>query len=519
MFFFYGFDVFGGVVNIIIKKIGQKWIGMLSVDIIIQEYCDCGDIYNGQFFISGLLIDGVFGMKVYGSLVKCVKDDLQLFSNVIGEMLCIEGFISCDGNVEFVWMLNENYDFIVGYGFDCQDCDFDFFDCNCFEWENYFLSYNGCWDIGNSEFKFYGEKVDNKNSGQSGIIILESNVIDGKYVLLLGMINQLVIFGGEWCYDKLKDLVNLSSGGQLMLVSQYVLFIEDEWCIIELLVLIIGICMDDYQIYGDYWSLCVYLVYNVIDIVIVKGGWVMVFKVLLLLQFNFDWIINFCCGLCSIVGNLDLKLEISESFEFGFYYCGEEGWFENVEGSIIIFQNNVDDMIDVLCIFSVSEVLGYLNFVGWKIVNGKCVLIFCYFNVNKVCIKGVEMEVKILFGDEWKLMVNYIYNDGCDLSNGGDKLLQMLLFYIVNGMFDWKLLDDWFFYVMVNYIGQQCVVSVIGKMLGGYILFDVGVVWQVIKNVKLCFGVQNVGDKDLSWDDYSYIEEGCCYFMVVDYCF
>lgn len=76
MLLLYGFDVFGGVVNIIIKKIGQKWLGIVIVDIIIQEYCDCGDIYNGQFFISGLLIDGVLGMKVYGSLVKCEKDDL-----------------------------------------------------------------------------------------------------------------------------------------------------------------------------------------------------------------------------------------------------------------------------------------------------------------------------------------------------------------------------------------------------------------------------------------------------------
>lgn len=114
--------------------------------------------------------------------------------------------------------------------------------------------------------------------------MLESNLIDGKYVLLLVFVNQFFIFGGEWCYDKLSDVVNLIGGFSIKIfVSQYVLFFEDEWCIFELLVLIIGICMDDYEIYGDYWSLCVYLVYNVMDILMVKGGWVMVFKVLLLL--------------------------------------------------------------------------------------------------------------------------------------------------------------------------------------------------------------------------------------------
>ncbi len=63
----YGSDALGGVVNIITKKIGQKWTGTLSADTTIQEHRDRGDTYNGQFFTSGPLIDGVLGMKAYGS--------------------------------------------------------------------------------------------------------------------------------------------------------------------------------------------------------------------------------------------------------------------------------------------------------------------------------------------------------------------------------------------------------------------------------------------------------------------
>lgn len=55
----YGSDALGGVVNIITKKIGQKWTGTLSADTAIQEHRDRGDTYNGQFFTSGPLIDGV----------------------------------------------------------------------------------------------------------------------------------------------------------------------------------------------------------------------------------------------------------------------------------------------------------------------------------------------------------------------------------------------------------------------------------------------------------------------------
>ena len=86
---------------------------------------------------------------------------------------------------------------------------------------------------------------------------------------------------------------------------------------------------------------------------------------------NPDWTTNSCRGSCSIIGNPDLKPETSESFELGLYYSGEEGWLEGVEGSVTAFQNNVDDMIDILRTSSASEAPGYPNFVGWKTVNGK----------------------------------------------------------------------------------------------------------------------------------------------------
>ena len=512
----YGSDALGGVVNIITKKVGQQWTGTLSADTTIQEHRDRGDTYNGQFFTSGPLIDGVLGMKAYGSLAKRAKDDQQASSNAAGETPRIEGFTSRDGNVEFAWTPNDNQDITAGYGFDRQDRDSDSLDRNRLERQNYSLSHNGRWDVGNSELKFYGEKVDNKNPGQAGTITSESNAVDGKYVLPLGMINQLLTFGGEWRHDKLKDPVNLSSGGKSTSASQYALFLEDEWRIIEPLALTTGIRMDDHQTYGDHWSPRAYLVYNATDTVTVKGGWATAFKAPSLLQLNPDWTTNSCRGSCSIIGNPDLKPETSESFEFGLYYSGEEGWLEGVQASVTTFQNNVDDRISISRTANAKQAQSYPNYVG---LNADGEPIFRYYNVNKARIRGVETELKFPLADDWKVTLNYTYNDGRDISNGGNKPLSELPFHTANGTLDWQATQAWSFYVQGNYTGEKRTVTDGEATPGGYVVWNTGGAWQATKNVKLRAGVMNLLDKDLSRDDYSYTEEGRRYFMAVDYQF
>ncbi len=516
----YGSDALGGVVNIITKKIGQKWSGTVTADTTIQEHRDRGDTYNGQFFTSGPLIDGVLGMKAYGSLAKREKDDPQNSTTTdTGETPRIEGFSSRDGNVEFAWTPNQNHDFTAGYGFDRQDRDSDSLDKNRLERQNYSVSHNGRWDYGTSELKYYGEKVENKNPGNSSPITSESNTVDGKYTLPLTAINQFLTVGGEWRHDKLSDAVNLTGGtSSKTSASQYALFVEDEWRIFEPLALTTGVRMDDHETYGEHWSPRAYLVYNATDTVTVKGGWATAFKAPSLLQLSPDWTSNSCRGACKIVGSPDLKPETSESWELGLYYMGEDGWLEGVESSVTVFRNDVKDRISISRTSDVNAAPGYQNFVGFT-ANG--VPVFSYYNVNKARIQGVETELKIPFNDEWKLSINYTYNDGRDVSNGENKPLSDLPFHTANGTLDWKplALEDWSFYVSDHYTGQKRADSATAKTPGGYTIWNTGAAWQVTKDVKLRAGVLNLGDKDLSRDDYSYNEDGRRYFMAVDYRF
>ncbi|WP_435952880.1 catecholate siderophore receptor CirA [Dryocola sp. BD626] len=514
----YGSDALGGVVNIITRKVGKAWHGTLSLDSTIQENRDRGDSYNGNFFTSGPIVDDLLGVKVYGNLGKREKDKQEPSStSKTGETPRIEGYTARGVSTEFSWTPTSDQDILFGYGFDRQDRDSDSLNQNRMERQDYSISHNGRWDFGNSELRFYGDKIDNLNPGNSQPITARNNSLDGKLVLPLGEINQLLTFGGEWRHDKLSDPVNLTGGNSSdTSASQYALFVEDEWRIFEPLALTTGLRMDDHETFGDHWSPRAYLVYSATDTVTVKGGWATAFKAPSLLQLSPDWTSKSCRGSCQIVGTPDLKPETSESFELGLYYAGDEGVLDGVTGSVTAFQNNVDDMIDINRTSSRTDAPNYPNFVGFD-KNGNP--IFKYYNVNKARIRGVETEVKVPFNDQWKLTLNYTYNDGRDLSGGGNKPLQTLPFHTANGTLDWAPLDDWSFYVSANYTGQQRATTDGAASPGGYVIWNTGAAWKVTKQVKLRAGVLNLGDKDLNRDDYSYNEDGRRYFMAMDYSF
>jgi len=511
----YGSDALGGVVNIITRKVGKSWHGTFTADTTVQEHRDRGDTWNGQFFTSGPLIDDVLGVKVSGNLAKREKDAQQQSST--GETPRIEGFTNRNANVEFNWTPNQDHDFDFAYGRDRQDRDSDSLAKDRLDRETWAIGHHGRWDLGNSELRFYGEKIDNNDPGSTSTITSESNTLDGKYVLPIGAINQLLTFGGEYRHDSLTDPVNLTGGtSSKTSANQYALFLEDEWRIIDPLAFTAGLRMDDHETYGDHWSPRAYLVYNATDTLTIKGGWSTAFKAPSLLQLSPDWTTGSCRGACEIVGSADLKPETSESYEIGLYYAGEEGWLDGVTASVTTFQNDIDDMINIDRTPNRNLAPTYSNFVGF---NRDGEPIFRYYNVNKARIRGVETELKVPFNDQWKLTLNYTYNDGRDLSAGDNKPLSSLPFHTANGTLDWTPLDDWSFYVSGNYTGEQRSTQAASTANGGYVIWNAGAAWQATKNVKLRTGVLNLGDKDLSREDYSYNEDGRRYFVAMDYRF
>ncbi|EOS92760.1 catecholate siderophore receptor CirA [Erwinia tracheiphila] len=503
----YGSDALGGVVNIITRKGETAWHGTLSADTTIQEHRDRGDSGNGNFFASGPLMDDLLAVKVYGALGKREKDRASSASGSTGQPR-IEGYTSRNANVEFSLTPDKEQDITMSYGRDRQDRHSDTLNKNRLERENYAVGHNGRWGWANTDLRFYGENIRNKNAAA---ITSKNNVLDGKVVVPLDEYSQLLTLGGEYRNDRLDDRINMKNGGTAQ-ANQYALFLEDEWRLFESFALTGGVRMDDHQNYGVNWSPRLYLVWNATDNVTLKGGWASAFKAPSLLQLSPDWQSVSCRGSCNVAGSKDLRAETSESVELGLYYAGQD----DVTASATVFQNDIDDMITVVRTANRQLAQRYPNFVGFDTSGNP---IFQYYNVNKARIRGVETELGLPLFETLRLKLNYTYNDARNLSQGGNKPLSELQFHTSNATLDWKPFADWSLYLSANYRGKSRTVTDGNATPGGYTLWNTGGSYQIGKNVKLRAGILNLTDKDLNRDDYSYNEDGRRYFAAVDYSF
>lgn len=73
----YGSDAIGGVVNIITRKVSDKWTGSVTLEHTFQENRDYGDTGKTSFYTSGPLIENVLGLALRGSVLDREAADLD----------------------------------------------------------------------------------------------------------------------------------------------------------------------------------------------------------------------------------------------------------------------------------------------------------------------------------------------------------------------------------------------------------------------------------------------------------
>ena len=167
-----------------------------------------------------------------------------------------------------------------------------------------------------------------------------------------------------------------------------------------------------------------------------------------------------------------------------------------MEEGVTTFQNNVDDS-RYLRTSSASLKPNYPRYIDWKTVNGGDGAGIPLLQPMGAY-QRAETELKVPFGDEWKLMM-LTYNDGRDLSNGGDKPLQTLPFHTANGTLTgnrWTTGPS-----TANYTGEQRSGSATGKTPGGYTMFGYRRGLERHQKTSSCAPGNQRGVRDLSRND------------------
>src|SRR5690606_3682894 len=62
----YGADAMGGVINIITRKVPEKWGGSISADTFLSQKDDRGDLNQTSFWLGGPLKTDLLGLQIYG---------------------------------------------------------------------------------------------------------------------------------------------------------------------------------------------------------------------------------------------------------------------------------------------------------------------------------------------------------------------------------------------------------------------------------------------------------------------
>lgn len=498
----YGSDAIGGVVNIITRKVGTKWRGSVRLDSIRQENRLAGDSQSAGFSVSGPLVAGQLGLKVFGGVDKRDADDPALNPQPAtgAPQSALPKLDNQFLGAQLAWTPHADHSLTL-------DADSTRRDHGGFELDRDTVSlrHKGRFGDMRSDLRAYQDVTRNLTgtvTGQTNPNKSTTRVLDGKLSLPIAWLDQTLTVGGEWRDENLTDKANLSGPpgstprtDPSTSVTQKAVFFEDDIRLGEAFTLTLGDRLDHHQNFGSHHSPRVYGVYKIGGQWIVKGGWARAFKAPTLLQNSPDWG-SVSCGSptvgCYIVGSTDLKPETSTSVELGVQYdAGAWG------GSITLYDNRLENMLDISS-RTANKALAptYPNFVGF-LPDGRP--IFKHQNIAKVRSQGAELGLRARLAPGLDLRANYTYTDARNTSGTVELPLTYRSKHVANIGVDWKPAEAWSLGANARYNGAQYI-SVPANGLNmveapAYTIVDLSAAWNATPNLTLRGGLLNAADK------------------------
>ena len=474
----YGADALGGVVNVILRQPTEETKAGIAYTYEHPTEGESGDSHKASGYVSGSLIEN----KLLGNLILETTDQAAWLSEqtVNPNTDAAEQRQATSAYGSLSWLLDERQtvDLDITHRKDDREAEWNNFGAvvqNIQEMErwSFGLGHTGNWDGFNTRVRYYYENVELMDDsqimtnlrGMKGDIEQKNHTVDGQVTAFLG--NHLLTLGSELRRTELAHNQNLGSETE---VDQKAVYLQDEFSIGNLDVTLGG-RLDDHDSFGSEFSPRAYGVYNLTDNWVIKGGVGRSFKAPSIYQSDETYGVLACRGMCTLVGNPNLKPETAISYEIGTLYQNER-----VEAGIMLFNNDIDDMI-------ITDT--------WRV--GYRPAVMTYSNVSKARVQGYELQGRYNLSDTMGLRANYTYSDAEDRDT--DEQLRNSPQHVANIGFDWQAMPDLGLNLDYQYTGSQLLyVSAAQPNVesGAFHQLNLGARYQATRELSLKAGMNNL---------------------------
>ena len=472
----YGADAMGGVINIITKKPTAQWQGQVDVEYRAPTAGDNGDQLRTNLYTAGALSDTV-SLSLSAELSNrdpwyADDDDNPTVADIEEKntrnlQSTLSWAITDEQILDVDLMLNKDDRPLAAYG------DEDSFRDQSIERTTLGLTHKGEWDWGRTTLSanYEDSDIDDYNNAYDDPMqrhLKEENLTLSGSVNKM-MANHNLTVGVEYRDQTIKDKVAYFEDGESS-ISQASVYAQDEIGLTDRLTLTLGGRYDDHEIFGGEFTPRGYLVYQVAEGVVVKGGVSQAFKAPDAYQLNSDYRIVSCGGSCYIYGDENLSAETSTNYELGIE-VQQEGWGV----SAVYFVSDVEDMITATR----------------DAVTGDRM----WINEDQVDISGIELNTHWQVAPAWLWDLGYAYTDtedqnGDPLPNRPRQTLRTSITWQPDESFESSL--------TASYTGDQ---DYYGDPVDSYTTYDLALRKTLSPNWTLRGGINNITNVNLYKDD------------------
>ncbi|MFA5663461.1 ligand-gated channel protein [Castellaniella sp.] len=508
----YGSDAMGGVINIITRKVPKAWTGSARTEATIQSHSESGNIYQGNVYLAGPIVEDRLGLQFYGQKSRREEDKF------------LYGFNKQDttsGTVKLALTPNNDHDITLEASRTLQErlatpgksavlvlpngrpADVS---QTKYTRNRYALSHVGRW--GQVTSNSYIQRDDTSNPSRD--MYLKNTEFNTQWNMPIG--NHVLSIGGQYQYEKLDDSGNQFNPAVSNLTRyQWALFAEDEWFITDDFSLTAGLRMTRDENYGTHWTPRLYGVWHATDNLSIKGGISTGFKAPSLRQAVADWgQITGGAGAAIpsvILGNPDLKPEKSVSQELGIVWDSRAGWVS----SLTFFNTDFKDKISETRLCPTPDNPGPCV-VGGETYN----FISNRINVDRANIRGIEATTTWSVRDDLRLTANYTYTHSKQLSGPFEgQPLNKMPRHMFNAGLDWDATARLGVWSRLNYRGRTSDYLSRTSMAEGtpsFTFVDLGVNYRLTKNLEAGVAVYNLFDKRVTSETYESVYDGRRYW-------